>query len=258
MPNQSINTIQKDTSTIYSDMDEILTKPPAGIVRYGSATLFILLLILCSISFFVKYNEGISGAAYIKADINSVIKSPQFDGVIVEKNFIQRDTILQKGDTILILKNQSSTNRKNTVLISLLDNEGVIAAPFTGKITCQRKLQNGNQLDANTLLFEMVAGQNEFKIKINVEDADVNKIMLGQNVKLTAPGYPQNIFYIYTCEIISLPYTDDASHKTTVDAILKFKESDNKENELRYILATTVNAYIITEQKSLAAAFAGL
>ena len=116
MPNQSINTIQKDTSTIYSDMDEILTKPPAGIVRYGSATLFILLLILCSISFFVKYNEGISGAAYIKADINSVIKSPQFDGVIVEKNFIQRDTILQKGDTKTTRQGMSLENsiRRNS------------------------------------------------------------------------------------------------------------------------------------------------
>lgn len=258
MPNQSINTIQKDTSTIYSDMDEVLTKPPSGIIRYGSVTLFFLLLILCGISFFVKYNEGITGVAYIKADTNLAIKSPQFGGVIVEKNFIQRDTILQKGDTILILKNQPHTNRKGGALISLLDNEGVITAPFTGKITCQRKLQQGNQLDANTLLFEMVAGQNGFKIKINVEDADVNKIILGQNVKITIPGYSQNMFGTYTCEIISLPYADAASHKTTADAVLKFTESGNKENELHYILGTTANAYIITNQKSLAAAFAGL
>jgi hypothetical protein len=244
MPSQISNTVQENSTTIYSDMDEILTKPPSSIVRYGSITLLFLLLILCGISFFVKYDEGEAGTAYIKADSTAAIKAPGFGTTIVEKNFIQNDTILQKGDTIMILKVKNDIE--------------TIRAPMAGKITCQRKLQQGNVIDANTLLFTMVGGQNEFKIKIILLETDADKIILGQDIKITVSGYPPTEYGTPTGEIISLPYVDAASQKTTADAIVKFTTNSNIKNKVPYILGTTISTYIITKHKSLAAAFVGL
>jgi multidrug efflux pump subunit AcrA (membrane-fusion protein) len=244
MPSQINNTIQESSTTIYSDMDEILTKPPSSIVRYGSITLLFLLLILCSISFFVKYDEGVAGTAYIKADSTAAIKAPQSGTAIVEKIFVKTDTILQKGDTIMILK----------------ENNGIeiITAPIAGKITCQRKLQQGNVIDANTLLFTIVGGQNEFNIKISLPEADADKIILGQNIKITLSNYPSTEYGTPTGEIISLPYVDSRSQKTMADATLRFKTNNNIKNKMPYILNTTISIYIITKHKSLAAAFVGL
>jgi multidrug efflux pump subunit AcrA (membrane-fusion protein) len=244
MPNQLSKITDQPGSSIYSNMDEILTKPPSSIVRYGSITLLFLLLILCGISFFVKYDEGVAGTAYIKADSTAAIKAPQSGAAIVEKIFVKTDTILQKGDTIMILK----------------ENNGIeiITAPIAGKITCQRKLQQGNVIDANTLLFTMVSGQNEFKIKISLPEADADKIILGQNIKITLSNYPPTVYGTPTGEIISLPYVDSGSQNTMIDATLRFTTNNNIKNKMPYISGTTISTYIITKHKSLAAAFVGL
>jgi hypothetical protein len=227
MPNQLNKITEQSGSSIYSNMDEILTKPPSSIVRYGSITLLFLLLILCGISFFVKYDEGVAGTAYIKADSTAAIKAPGFGTAIVEKNFIQNDTILQKGDTILVLKSQVGINKNGTALIPPLGGGGAITAPIAGKITCQRKLQQGNVIDANTLLFAMAGGQNEFKIKIILPEADADKIILGQNIKITVSGYAPTEYSTPTGEIISLPYVDATSQKITADATLRFTKNNN-------------------------------
>jgi multidrug efflux pump subunit AcrA (membrane-fusion protein) len=243
MPNQVTNTVQQNNNSIYSNMDEMLAKPPSSIVRYGSITMLLLLLILCSISFFVNYEDGVTGVAHIQADNKAEIKSP-LQNVIVEKNFIQKDTIVQKGDSIMSIKANN--------------NIETITAPIAGKITCQRKLQQGDALDANILLFTMVGTQNEFKIKIILPEADADKIILGQNIKITLPGYPPSEYGVVTGEIISLPYIDSTSKKITIDAVVRFTTSNNSEKVIPYISNTTASAYIVTAHKSLAAAFVGL
>jgi HlyD family secretion protein len=258
MPNQPNKIIEQSGSSIYSNMDEILTKPPSSIVRYGSITLLFLLLILCGISFFVKYDEGVAGTAYIKADSTAAITASQYGAATVEKNFVKKDTILQKGDTILVLKSQVGINKNGTALITPLVGGWAITAPIAGKITCQRKLQPGNVISANTLLFTMVGAQNEFKIKIILPEADADKIILGQNIKITVPDYLPAEYGTPTGEIISLPYFDTASQKKVADAILKFTKKNNIKNKVPYISGATISTYIITKHKSLAAAFMGL
>jgi hypothetical protein len=165
MPNQPNNSVQQDNNSIYSNMDEMLAKPPSNIVRYGSITILFLLLILCGIGFFVNYDDGITGIAYIQADSTAEIKSP-LQNVIVEKNFIQSDTILKKGDTILMLKTPGNTIQDNPSSIPLPFNSWALVAPFAGKIICQRKLTQGDLIESNSLLFVMAGGQNRFKVKI--------------------------------------------------------------------------------------------
>ena len=74
MPNQISNLAQQNNNSIYSNMDEMLAKPPSSIVRYGSITMLLLLFILCSIGFFVNYNDGITGIAHIQADSTAEIR----------------------------------------------------------------------------------------------------------------------------------------------------------------------------------------
>jgi HlyD family secretion protein len=231
MPNQVNKITEQAGSSIYSNMDEILTKPPSSIVRYGSVTLLFLLLILCAVSFLLKYDEGITGIAHIKTDNIVQIKSVSVNAVVTN-NYIQQDTILKKGDIILIVK---KTNGNDTIV-----------APFDGKITCQRKLKQGEILQLGTLLFTIIAPQNNFGIKITIPQAYVNKIKLGQPIKISVPNYqsPQS-------QVISLPYLDTALQKIVVDADINF---DNAV----YLYNSKPQAFIIVNKKSLAKAFFGL
>lgn len=243
MPNPINNTTQDNNSNIYGDMDEIITKPPSNIVKYGSITMLFLLLILCSIGFFVQYDEGITGTAYIQSTNSLKIISPQFNTTI-EKIFTHKDTLLQKGDKIMIA---SKNNYSDTIL-----------APLTGKIIFQRKIRQGEELEANTLLFVMIEGQNKFKIKITFSVTDAAKITLGQKVKINWPGNTKEEFGTPSCEIISLPFKDSTTQSITADALLTFTTKNINKNEQPYILPDSITAYIITKRKSLAAAFVGL
>jgi hypothetical protein len=257
MPNQLNNTAQQNNNSIYSNMDEMLAKPPSSIVRYGSITMLFLLLILCSIGFFVSYDDGITGVVHIQADNTAEIKSP-LQNVIVEKNFIQKDTILQKGDTILILKMCSDTIQNALSSISPLGGRGSLIAPFTGKIICQRKLVQGDLIEGNSLLYVMAGGQNRFKVKISFAATLKEKIALGQTVKITIPGYQQNSLGKPTCQIISLPYTDSTTQKMMVDAMVSFTAADEAKKSTAYFFGTDATAYIICNRKNLATAFLGL
>jgi hypothetical protein len=257
MPNQPNNSVQQDNNSIYSNMDEMLAKPPSNIVRYGSITILFLLLILCGIGFFVNYDDGITGIAYIQADSTAEIKSP-LQNVIVEKNFIQSDTILKKGDTILMLKTPGNTIQDNPSSIPLPFNSWALVAPFAGKIICQRKLTQGDLIESNSLLFVMAGGQNRFKVKIAFAETFKEKIALGQIVKIAIPGYQQNNLGKHTCEIISLPYTDSVTQKMVVDATLIFNTESVVKKSMAYFFKTSAEAYIISNRKSLAAAFLGL
>ncbi len=243
MPHQINNTTPDNNSTIYGDMDEILTKPPSGIVKYGSITMLFLLLILCIIGFFVQYDEGINCTAYIQSTNSVKIISPQFNTTI-EQLFTNSDTLLQQGDKIMIA---SKNNNADTVF-----------APLTGKIIVQRKIRQGEEIEANTLLFVMIEGQNKFKIKITLSVNDAAKITLDQKVKINLPGYTKEEFGTSNCEIISLPYKDPTTQVITADALLTFTAKNTNKNELPYILPDSISAYIVTERKSLAAAFVGL
>jgi hypothetical protein len=257
MPNQATNPAQQDKNSIYSNMDEMLAKPPSSIVRYGSITMLLLLLILCSIGFFVNYNDGITGVAHIQADNTAEIKSP-LQNVIVEKNFVLSDTILQKGDTILLLKIPDNTIQNSGSSIPAPEACLALVAPFTGKIICQRKLVQGDLVEHNSLLFAMAGGQNLFKVKISFAEALKEKIALGQSVKIAIPGYQQNNLSKPTCQIISLPYTDSATKKMVVDAALHFITEAESKKPVNYFFNTNAVAYIICNRKSLAAAFLGL
>jgi hypothetical protein len=252
MPNQPNNSAQQDNNSIYGNMDEMLAKPPSNIVRYGSMTMLFLLLILCTIGFFVNYDDGITGIAHIQAGSTAEIKSP-LQNVIIEKNFIQSDTFLQKGDTILLLKMPVDTIQNGLSSIPPSGASWALVAPFNGKIICQRKLAPGDLIERNSLLFAMVGGQNRFKVKIAFAEALKEKIALGQTVKITIPGYQQNNLSKLTCEIISLPYTDTVTQKKVVDATLIFNTESTA-----YFFSTSLPAYIISSRKSLAAAFLGL
>jgi hypothetical protein len=264
MPNQPNNFAQQDNNSIYSNMDEMLAKPPSSIVRYGSMTMLFLLLILCTIAFFVNYDDGITGIAHIQADSTAEIKSP-LQNVIIEKYFIQSDTFLQKGDRILLLKMPGDTIQNGLSLVPPYPERSrragasiTLVAPFAGKIICQRKLAQGDLIERNSLLFVMVGGQNHFKVKIAFAEAFREKIALGQSVSISIPGYQQNNLVKPTCEIISLPYADSATQKMVVDATLHFTTEAESKKPITYFFNTNAEAYIICNRKSLAAAFLGL
>jgi hypothetical protein len=240
---------------MYNDLDEVLNKPSKGMVQYGNMLLFMVIVMVCSISFIVKHEDVIECKATIELLNLSAIQSPEIE-TEVKKNFIPGDTVLHKGDTILILKPPVSTSPDPAQAgKATTTRDFFILAPYDCKVAIKRMLEPGEILRAATLVANITAPQNKYNIKLEIPEKDALKVKIGLKVKIN-PGNPSDTFYDeFICQIISTPYVDTVTKKTVAEARLEFVTKNKKEEKSHFIFTKNTTAGIVTGKKSLAAAF---
>ncbi|WP_028523900.1 HlyD family secretion protein [Runella limosa] len=99
MPNQPQNPIHLRSS----EVDEILSLPPAWLVRWGITVFFFVLLILVLIGWFVKYPDLVTGNLRIVSDNYPKSVNAKLDGKLV-KLFAKEADFVQKGQHLAFLE----------------------------------------------------------------------------------------------------------------------------------------------------------
>ncbi|MGG9963922.1 HlyD family efflux transporter periplasmic adaptor subunit [Ferruginibacter sp. SUN106] len=240
---------QNNQTPLYNDLDEVLNKPPKRLVRYGNMLLLLVIIMVCCISLIVKHEDIIGCSATILPEHFAIIRSPQIK-TTVEKFYLKRDTLLHKGDTIVVLKPGMATGAD-----SALSNVIAITTPYDCKVLLRRMPQQGEILQPATSLVSIAGAQNKFDVQLEIPEAYIQKVQLGSAVKFNGGFLSGGLHGEPVCTIISTPYFDTISKKMIADARLVFISNNNTSPKPNFIFKQTMAAGIVSGKKSLAAAF---
>lgn len=90
-----------------SEIDEVLSQPPAWLVRWGISVFFFVLLILVAVGWFVKYPDLIGGTMRIVGDEFPKSVNAKSDGKLV-KLFSKEGDLVQKGQYLAFLESTAN------------------------------------------------------------------------------------------------------------------------------------------------------
>jgi len=90
-----------------SEIDEVLSQPPAWLVRWGISVFFFVLLILVAVGWFVKYPDLINGPMRIVGDEFPKSVNAKSDGKLV-KLFSKEGQLVQKGQYLAFLESTAN------------------------------------------------------------------------------------------------------------------------------------------------------
>lgn len=231
---------QQNNNSLYADIDEVLAAPPSRLVKYGNTVLLAVLLILLTISFFLKYNDGINEPATI-CSMTDVMTNSTNEKTTIQKVFVQGGMIVRAGDTLISASNESKVK--------------FIITPISGKIVAQRKIVIGDILQPSTPLFLIISNQEKYAIKINISPVNSQKMVIGQRATIIVDKYPKEQFGVLNAVIISLPYKDKSTNTFVADAVIINLAQENFNKKMPPLIDESCIAYIVTDSKRLLSKF---
>lgn len=121
---------QSSTEIRSEEVQEILTKVPHWLIRYGILVIFILILGIISISWFVKYPDKVIGKALISTETPPLYISSQVSGRIVEV-YVKNGQIVEEGQPLALIDNPIPANSINQIK-AFLDSVDTIEKSESG------------------------------------------------------------------------------------------------------------------------------
>jgi len=176
---QEKSTLNEDSSANRhtEDMQEIITKVPSWILRWGIMVFFGILLMVVVISIFVRYPDTVKGGLKLASSDISVPVIAASPGRIT-KLLIKQGSTVKKGQ---LLANVETSNIPN--------EEYPLYAPRDGTVSFVGIVQQGVFLLANQEVF-YIHPKNEQFFGIMEVPSNTNKIKIGQTVLINLRNYP--------------------------------------------------------------------
>lgn len=91
------------------EMQEVLTKPPHSLIRYGSGVMCAVFLILLAGSFVFTYPDTINGDVVVTAD-NPPVWSVSHVSERIKRIFVSSGDYVEKGEILAVMDNSASTD----------------------------------------------------------------------------------------------------------------------------------------------------
>tara|TARA_B100000508_G_C11374570_1_gene235440 strand:+ start:398 stop:757 length:360 start_codon:yes stop_codon:yes gene_type:complete len=95
---------KKEVEVRSEEVQEVLSHIPSWMVRWGITLIFVLILLVISLSWFIKYPDLIQGQVVLTSEQPPSRLVSQTNGYI-EKLFIENDTKVNKGKIVAEIKN---------------------------------------------------------------------------------------------------------------------------------------------------------
>ena len=112
-------------------VNELLTAVPKWIVRWGISIIFLIILLMLSLSFFIKYSDTLSAKTTITTTNPPVTLIAKTNGKISELN-VRNNQSVQKGAVLMVIENSVKYLDVNKVvrLMDTLQSQLKIGAPL--------------------------------------------------------------------------------------------------------------------------------
>jgi len=160
------------------DMQEIISKVPSWILRWGIMFFFGVLLMTVAISVFVRYPDTIKGGLRLES---SGIASPVIATAAgrITKLFVKQGATIKQGQPLATI-----TTLKGT------DTEYTLSAPQDGKVGFIAIVQRDAFLKDNEQVFTIHPNNEQFFGTMEISANNINKIKMGQQVLINLRDYP--------------------------------------------------------------------
>jgi multidrug efflux pump subunit AcrA (membrane-fusion protein) len=160
------------------ELQEIITKVPNWITRWGIMLFFGILLIAAAISIVIHYPDTIKTGLKIET-VNT--SAPVINNIPdkIAKLLVKSGQLVKKGQPLAYIDGIDPTVP-----------ETVLAAPMDGRIAFVAIVQQGYFLRANQEVFQILPVNQQFFATLQVPKTEINKIKQGQNVLIRLTNYP--------------------------------------------------------------------
>ncbi|PJJ84442.1 HlyD family efflux transporter periplasmic adaptor subunit [Mucilaginibacter auburnensis] len=246
---KDLNVVRKpDFSKINSDkhseeIQEIITKVPNWIIRWGITLLFIIVLVAISISVIVRYPDTVKVKLKIEAanTVKSVIAG---EAGYISRVFITTEQIISKGQVLAEIYSETSGKHK------------FLLAPYSGRVASVAIIQKGYFLKANQEVFRIMPN-NEFLFGVvKVSGDQINKVKIGQDVVMKLNNYPFEEYGVFKGKISYV--ADEPSNEGFFAVQVAFEERGNLKDPRKLKTWMTGSAEIITKDITLLRRFYNL
>lgn len=159
------------------DIQEIITKVPSWILRWGIMLFFGILLMVAAISVFVRYPDMIKGnlkfqSTGISAPV--IVSAPG----IISKIFVKQGAAVKRGQPLASVQAPNAPAGSYT-----------LTASQDGKLGFITVVQQGTVLRPNEAVFIIHPDNEQFFGLMEIPAANINKIKMGQQVLISLKSY---------------------------------------------------------------------
>lgn len=168
----------------------------------------------CSATFHTAYGD-FDGAEASELRYPDSAKATAEQSGTVKKINVKNGDWVNEGDTIAVLENSQVTNQLKTARMNYSDavsnlsdtrkaaEDYVLTAPISGKVMKKNFKKGDTVAGSNSTTLMVLADTTKMKFTINVDELDVAKITVGQEVTITADAIEGEVF-IGRIETVSL------------------------------------------------------
>jgi len=167
----------QETERHTEDMQEIITKVPSWILRWGIMLFFGILLMVVAISVFIRYPDTIKSSLKFESSGITVPVVSSVPGTVTNL-WAKQGTIVKKGQALATIE----TVKPNS--------EYTLTAPQDGKLSFVTIVQRGIFLKANQVTFIIHPVNEQFFGIMEIPSSQIDKIKIGQQVLISLRNYP--------------------------------------------------------------------
>ncbi|MEM1319339.1 MAG: hypothetical protein AAGG75_03735 [Bacteroidota bacterium] len=177
------------------EINEIITRAPPWIKRWGIAVISAAVMLLVFLSFFITYPETVRGGIIVLSDAESTVVKAENKNLceVLVKNgeWVESGTALAiqgcEGRQTKMLSDRKADN------VDELNNRTFLKSSTSGYVFYDRK-------ETNT--FYIYATDSSFYGEIRIPQTNLGKIELGQQVQIRLASYPSDDYGIIDSEVI--------------------------------------------------------
>ena len=177
----------KDIELRSEEVQEILTKIPSWMIRWGTTFIFGILLLFILISWFVKYPDTIDGEALVTSQSPPVRLVNKTSGTL-ESILVKEGDFVKKGDPVALFENSIDQNDIEEALRFTRALSGFLThkkeAPlFPESLSLGEYQENWNELKRN--YFQLLSFQKSGIIELRKESLTKEIALLRESINLS-------------------------------------------------------------------------
>jgi multidrug resistance efflux pump len=197
---------EKDIELKTEEVNELLTAIPSWMIRWGITTVFILLLVILSLSFFIKYPDKLTAQSVITTINPPVTLVAKSTGKIFKLNARNSQQVRQ-GDVLMVIENAANYRDVLNVMHSVDLLQKNIHSKVLPEIQSYDSLNLG---DLTPAYLAYVKSYNDYKLQLDVrpqeKEIELLNLQLEEYQGLQTKYQTQENIYREEFELIEKDY----------------------------------------------------
>jgi len=235
---QTIHTDTNHPPRHSDDIQDIITRVPSWLLRWGITLFFVILVSIMGLSALIRYPDVIKTQLKIETSdaLESVItKAP---GKLVKLLVSQNETV-KPGQSLAWFENTTDHNKY------------VLTAPTGGKISFRTVVHENQLFAANQEVFYVVPDDEEFFGEMVIPQDNMGKIKEGQQVLVKLKAYPFEEYGMITGRIAYITEFANKDNAFLSKVDFNRKEKSHLKKPIRLAQGMVADAEIITQDATI-------